>query len=106
MASKTLTIEVGNEFIKICEMQKNKNMIMVHHAVSVQTPPDTVEDGFVKDINQVSETIRRAMTEEQIIASEVTFVLNSSRVATKEVILPLVKREKVQELVNMTASEY
>ena len=106
MASKTLTIEVGNEFIKICEMQKSKNAIMVHHATSVQTPPDTVEDGFVKDINQVSETIRRALTEEQINAGEVTFVLNSSRVATKEVILPLVKREKLQELVNMNASEY
>lgn len=106
MASKTLTIEIGNEFIKICEMQKGRNAIMVHHAISVQTPPDTVEDGFVKDINQVSETIKKALTEEQIIANEVTFVLNSSRVATKEVILPLVKKEKVQELVNMNASEY
>lgn len=106
MASKTLTIEVGNEFIKICEMQRNKNAIMVHHATSVQTPPDTVEDGFVKDINQVSETIRKALAEEQINANEVTFVLNSSRVATKEVIMPLVKREKIQELVNMNASEY
>lgn len=106
MASRTLTIEVGNEFIKICEMQRGRNVIMVHHAISVQTPPDTVEDGFVRDINLVSETIRKAMAEEQINASEVTFVLNSSRVATKEVILPLVKHEKIQELVNMNASEY
>ena len=106
MASKTLTIEVGNEFIKVCEMQNNKNTVMVHHAISVQTPQDTVEDGFVKDINQVSEVIKRALSEEQITSKEVTFVLNSSRVATKEVILPLVKREKIQELVNANASEY
>lgn len=106
MASKTLTIEIGNEFIKVCEMAKQKNTVMVHHAVSVQTPADSVEDGFVKDINQVSETIKKAMMEEQIIANEVTFVLNSSRVATKEVILPLVKKEKIQELVNMNATEY
>lgn len=106
MASKTLTIEIGNEFIKVCEMQKQKNTVMVHHAISVQTPADSVEDGFVKDINQVSEAIKKAMMEEQIIASEVTFVLNSSRVATKEVILPLVKKEKIQELVNMNATEY
>lgn len=106
MASRTLTIEVGNEFIKICEMQKNKNTVMVHHAISIQTPPDTVEDGFVRDIEQVSEAIKRAMVEDQIVASEVTFVLNSSRVATKEVILPLVKKDKIQELVNMNASEY
>lgn len=106
MASRTLTIEVGNEFIKICDMQRNRNTVMVHNAISVQTPEGTVEDGFVKDINQVSEVIKRALSEEQITSKEVTFVLNSSRVATKEVILPLVKREKIQELVNANASEY
>lgn len=106
MASRTLTIEVGNEFIKICDMQRNRNTVMVHNAISVQTPEGTVEDGFVKDINQVSEVIKRALSEEQIVSKEVTFVLNSSRVATKEVILPLVKREKIQELVNANASEY
>lgn len=106
MASRTLTIEVGNEFIKICEMQKNKNSIMVHHATSVQTPQNTVEDGFIRDIQPVAEAIRGALVEEQIVAKEVTFVLNSSRVATKEVILPLVKRDKIQELVNVNATEY
>ena len=106
MASRTLTIEVGNEFIKICEMQNSKNTIMVHHAISVQTPPDAVEDGFIRDVSRVAETIRTAMTEDQIAANEVTFILNSSRVASKEVILPLVKRDKIQELVNMNASEY
>lgn len=106
MASKTLTIEIGNEFIKICEAQVNKKEVMVHHAISVQTPQDTVEDGFVKDITQVSEAIGRALTQEQITAKEVTFVLNSSRVATKEVIIPYVKSDKIQELINANASEY
>ncbi len=106
MASRTLTIEVGNEFVKVCEMQRAKGSVVVHHAISVQTPPDTVEDGYIKDIGQVAETIRRAMTEDQIVANEVTFVLNSSRVATKEVVLPLAKRDKIQEMVNMNASEY
>lgn len=106
MASRTLTIEVGNEFIKICEMQQSKGNVMVHHAISVQTPPDAVEDGFIRDVSKAAEAIRTAMTEDQIVANEVTFILNSSRVASKEVILPLVKRDKIQELVNLNASEY
>ena len=106
MASRTLTIEVGNEFIKIVELQKAKGKVMVHHAISVQTPPDSVEDGFVRNVSQVAEKIRNAMAEEQISANEVTFVLNSSRVATKEVPLPLVKKDKIQELVNINASDY
>lgn len=106
MAAKTLTIEVGNEFIKICDMQVNKKNVMVHHAISVQTPQDTVEDGLVRDVTQVSEAIGRALTQEQITSKEVTFVLNSSRVATKEVIIPYVRKEKIQELINANASEY
>ncbi len=106
MASRTLTIEVGNEFIKVVELQKQKGKVMVHHAVSVQTPPDSVEDGFVRNVSQVAEAIRSAMAEEQIVANEVTFVLNSSRVATKEVPLPLVKKDKIQGLVNENASDY
>ena len=106
MASRTLTIEVGNEFIKIVELQKAKGKVMVHHAISVQTPPDSVEDGFVRNVSQVAEKIRNAMAEEQISANEVTFVINSSRVATKEVPLPLVKKDKIQELVNINASDY
>lgn len=106
MASKTLTIEVGNEFIKITEIQRNKNKVMVHNAISVQTPSDTVEDGFVKDITVVAETIRNTLFAEKIIAKEVTFVLNSSRVATKEVFLPIVKKDKVQDFINTNASDY
>jgi len=106
MASRTLTIEVGNEFIKVVELQKQKGTVMVHHAVSVQTPPDSVEDGFVRNVSQVAEAIRNAMAEEQISAKEVTFVLSSSRVATKEVPLPLVKKDKIQELVDLNASDY
>lgn len=106
MASKTLTIEVGNEFIKICNMQMSKGNVMVHNAISVQTPIDSVEDGLIRDVGQVAGAIRSAMAEEQISANEVTFVLNSSRVATKEVILPLVKENKIQELINMNATEY
>lgn len=106
MAAKSVTIEIGNEFIKICEMQSSKKNIMVHHAISVQTPQDAVEDGFVKDVTLVSETIRNAMREESIATQEVTFVLNSSRVATKEVILPLMKKDRLQETINANASDY
>lgn len=106
MSAKTLTVEIGNEFIKICEMQNSKKTVMVHHAISIQTPTESVEDGFVKDITKVSDVIKGALKEEEIVATEVTFILNSSRVATKEVILPLVKKEKVQEMVNINASEY
>lgn len=108
MASKTkLTIEVGNEFIKICDAEiAKKKSVTVHHALSVQTPDGAVEDGVIKDLNTVADTIRTAMTEEMMQNDAVTFVLSSSRVATKEVILPFVKKDRIQEMVNANATDY
>lgn len=107
MASKTkLTIEIGSEFIKICDSEIIKKKVMVHHALSVQTPEGAVEDGLVRDINAVADTIRTALSEEMIMSDSVIFVLSSSRVAAKEVIIPAVKRDKIQGLVNANASDY
>lgn len=108
MASKTkLTIEVGSEFIKICESEVvKKKVVLVKHAISVQTPNGAVEDGLIRDINAVAETVRNAMMEEQITNDSITFVLASSRVAAKEVVLPLVKKDKIQSLINSNATDY
>lgn len=108
MASRTkLTIEIGNEFIKICDSEiVRKNVVSVHHAISIQTPDGAVEDGLVRDINSVADAIRTALSDEMITSESITFVLSSSRVAAKEVIVPLVKRDKIQGLVNANASSY
>ena len=107
MASKTkLTIEVGSEFIKICDSEViKKKVISVHHAISVQTPNGAVEDGLIRDINAVADTIKTALNDEMIVSDRVTFVLASSRVAAKEVVLPLIKKDKIQGLINQNASD-
>lgn len=108
MASKTkLTIEVGNEFIKIVDADiAKKKTVTVHHAMSVQTPDGAVEDGMIRDLNAVADTIKTAMAEEGMNNDSLTFVLSSSRVATKEVILPLIKKDKIQDMVNANATDY
>lgn len=106
MASKTLTIEIGNEFIKICESERRKDSITVHSAVSILTPEESVEDGFIRNSMLVSQAIKQAMAQEQISSKEVVFVLSSSRIASKEVILPGGKKVKTQEVINANASEY
>ena len=88
MAAKVLTIEIGNDFIKICEAQQLKGKtVTVHSAVQVTTPDGAVEDGIIRDMPAVVKAIRNTMTDEQIVASSATFILSSARVVTKEVIL-------------------
>lgn len=107
MAAKVLTIEIGNDFIKICEAQQLKGKtITVHNAVSVETPEGAVEDGIIRNIQAVAGTIRTAMTEEQIVATSATFILSSARVVTREVVLPVLKKEQIRGMILENSSEY
>ena len=106
MAAKSITIDIGAEFIKICETQRSKKSVLVHHAVSVQTPENAVEDGFIRDVSAVADVIRTTMQEEQLQAKAITFVINTTRVASKEVVLPYMPKDKIQEMINMNAADY
>lgn len=107
MAAKVVTIEIGNDFIKICEAQQMKGKsVTVHNAISVETPDGAMEDGIIRDMAAVADKIRSAMAEEQIAATAATFILSSARVVTREVVLPIVKKEKIQETLIVNASEY
>lgn len=104
---KALTIEIGNQYIKLCEVQRAKHKtVQVFHAVTVPTPENSVEDGIIKDINLIALSIRTALEQEGITSKEVIFILTSTRIATKEVVLPQVKKDKLQDLISTNASEY
>lgn len=106
MAAKSITIDIGAEFIKICESQKSKKTVMVHQVITAQTPENAVEDGFIRDVSAVTEVIQNSIREAQLQVKAVTFILNTSRVATKEVVLPYMPKDKIQEMINMNASDY
>lgn len=107
MAARTITIEVGNEYIKVCEVRSaNGKEVMVYHAVTEDTPMGACEDGYIRNVTDIASVVRGIIAEEKIATKDATFVINSSKIASKEVILPNIKKEKIQELIEANASEY
>lgn len=104
---RILTINFNNEFIKACELSKNnKGVITVHKAFTIPTPPRSYRDGVIRDRNAIAKELKVALGNHGIYTTNVIFSIASSKIATKEVIIPYVAKNKIKTIVNMNASEY
>ena len=104
--ARILSITINNEYIKICEMTKIGKLITVHKAVTVPTPERSYSDGLIKDRGTLAKTIKVALDDNRITTTNVVFSLASTKIATKEVIIPNVKNNKISDIIKTNATEY
>lgn len=103
---KLVSIVINGEFIKICEVTKQGKNITVHKAVTIPTPEGCYKDGVISDIPTIAKAMRLVMDEHRFSSNNVAFSISSTRLATKEVLIPNVKENKIEKLVSANATEY
>jgi type IV pilus assembly protein PilM len=110
MAKKVLSIIIGSECTKVCELNykkkyKNKG-IRVYRSIAFATPEGSVEDGIIKDMNIFGDELRSRLKAAKIKSDRVIFSINSSRIANREIIIPPVKEKRIMDIIKTGASEY
>lgn len=107
MAAKVLYIEIGDCISKVCRANRKGKVCQIEKAFLFRTPDGTVTDGFISDPEKLSETLLEKLKENDLGGPcEAVFTLTSGRVATREVTLPPVKDNRIQELVQTNAADY
>jgi type IV pilus assembly protein PilM len=79
---------------------------MVHNALIFETPEDAYEDGNIRDAEKIAMAIREQLDANGITNKNAIFVLTSTKVVNREVLIPEVKENKVKSIVAANASEY
>ncbi len=106
-SNKVLTIDITNESITIVEVTPSvKKGTQVHNALIFETPEDSYEDGNIKDASKIASAIREQLSGNGITNKNVIFILTSTKVVNREVLIPEVKENKVKGIVSANASEY
>lgn len=103
---KLLSIVIKSEHIKLCEVSKNGKSLKVHSAVTIGTPKGAVADGLIEDMESLEQAIRQIIAKNGISTKDVIFSIVSGKIATKEVIIPEVKDNRIADIVAANASEY
>lgn len=106
-SNKVLTVEITNESITIIEVTPStKKQTVVHNALIFETPEDSYEDGNLRDVEKIAGAIREQLDANGVTNKNVIFVMSSTKVVNREVLIPEVKENKVKGIVNANASEY
>lgn len=106
LPKKVLSIDIGNERIKIAYISRQKKQNVLLSSVVVPTPKNSIKDGVLNNKEEISAVIKNALLQEKIKEKNVVFTISSSKVITREVELPYLKPNKLKNVVRMNAEEY
>lgn len=106
MAGKVISIEIGSALTKVALLDYKAKNAKVYGGFVFDTPEGTVEDGYVKNTEEFVETLAAKLASNQINEKRVVFSISSSKIANREVTLPLVSRDKIMSMVKANATDY
>lgn len=108
MEQKLLSIYIGKDVTRICEVvKKSQTSIVVNNATEVSTPGGSFDDGYLTDIPNIAEAIRGCVFGRGFSANKVVFTITSKKIANKEVVIPFVKGDKrIAQILEANSSEH
>ena len=108
MEQKLLSIYIGNDVTRICELVKKSNTsIIVNNATEVTTPSGALDDGYITDVPSIAEAVRGCVFGRGFSAKNVIFTISSKKIASKEIVIPYVKGDKkISQILQANAAEY
>lgn len=106
MNNRVLSIEIGNSFTKICEIDYKVKKPKVYKVLTVETQEGVVVDGMLQPTQEYADHLVNALGTNGIRTRKVIFTISSTRVASREVQIPNVKANKIEALVKTNANDY
>lgn len=99
-------LDVGSSSIKVIELEGKMNSLNLVSVGFENLPGDTVVDGQIMELNTVSEAIQNICTNHQIKANQVVTGVSGHSVIIKNIVLPPMSREELEESIDWHAEEH
>ncbi len=106
MAAKVISIEIGRLLTRVCEVDYKAKTHRVHKYFTIPTPEGVVSDGVLSVTPEYTEALKTAIAENNMKARQVVFTLTSGRIASREVVIPLVRENRIADVVKANAADY
>lgn len=106
-SNKVLSIDITNESITIIELTASqKKQTNIHNVIIFETPEDSYEDGVIKEPEKIAGAIREQLLSRGINNKNAVFVLSSTKIVNREVMIPYVNSNKIRDIINANSSDY
>ena len=104
--AKLLCMEVGTSTVRLAEVNRRGKTVEITKTFVFDTPDDATKDGKVRVSDNVVSAIRDGIDESGIKATDVHFVVDSTKILFKQVELPVVSKKQIQSTLELTFSDY
>lgn len=94
-----LSIELGSHTIKLMEGSRKGGQLSVTQAVTVPMPAQTYQDGKIIDVHTMAQVISNTLRMHTMKSIQAVLSLNSSGVISREIVLPNVKADELERMV-------
>ena len=108
MANKVISIEIGNAVTRIVQMDYQTKHPKIYRHTTIPTPEGCINDGYINNDNPaLADAIKKALASERMGGTKnVIFTIASSKILTREVMLPPIKASMIDATVQMNLTEY
>lgn len=106
MAGKVISIEIGYSLTRVCEVDYKSKAHKVYEHFTLPTPEGVINDGILNLSTEYISSLKDAITQHKLKTKQVLFTLTSTKIASREVVIPFVKENRIMDVVNANASDY
>ena len=106
MAAKLLNIECGKRICKVAVSEKKGKAYSISDCFMFATPEGAVVDGQIVNPVELGEKLKQELSMHVITSGSVIFSVTSTKIATREVTLPIVKDEQFKNVIRTNISDY
>ena len=99
-------LDIGSSSIKMVELEGKANNLSLVGLGFENLPSDTIIDGQIMELNTVSDVIQSVCANHQITATQVVTGVSGHSVIIKNIVLPPMSREELEESIDWHAEEH
>lgn len=99
-------LDVGSSSVKVVELDGKMNNLTLINLGFENLPDETVVDGQIMELNAVAETIQIVCNDSSVKAPKVVTGVSGHSVIIKNIVLPAMSREELEESIDWHAEEH
>ena len=92
--AKILNIEIDTAQLRVAETDSRG--LRIYRCFTLPVPQGAVDDGQIRDTKTLGTLLKKELEARNINNKKVFFVAGSSRIASREVRIPFVKKDRIQ----------
>lgn len=106
IAKKAVSIDIGSENTKVVVGRYYRNKVTIEKAFEFKTPAGTVEDGHIKNIDELGRVLNDNLALHKVRADNIIFTTNSTAIINRTIVIPKVNEEEIQSVIRYEVQQY